>query len=131
MDDLIIATKTEKDMQQVKKLLQSQFKMKDMGELHYCLGITIKQDKADKTVEIQKKQYIIRILEKYGLQDSKPVSTPADPNAKLKKDDRISKPVDLALYQSTYSMQQLQLDQTSLKLLGLFVNSAQNLQKLT
>ena len=52
MDHLIIATKTEKDMQQVNKLLQSQFKMKDMGELHYCLGITIKQDKADKTVEI-------------------------------------------------------------------------------
>ena len=100
VDDLIIATKTEKDMQQVKKLLQSQFKMKDMGELHYCLGITIKQDKADKTVEIQQKQYIMRILEKYGLQDSKPVSTPADPNAKLKKDDRISKPVDSALYQS-------------------------------
>ena len=52
MDHLIIATKTEKDMQQVNKLLQSQFKMKDMGELHYCLEITIKQDKADKTVEI-------------------------------------------------------------------------------
>ena len=100
VDDLIIATKTEKDMQQVKKLLQSQFKMKDMGELHYCLGITIKQDKADKTVEIQQKQYIMRILEKYGLQDLKPVSTPADPNVKLKKDDRISKPVDLVLYQS-------------------------------
>ena len=56
VDDLIIATKTEGEMQLVKELLHSQFKMKDMGELHYCLGITIRQDKNEKTVEIQQKQ---------------------------------------------------------------------------
>ena len=69
VDDLIIATKTEGEMQLVKELLHSQFKMKDMGELHYYLGITIRQDKNEKTVEIQQKQYILRMLEKYGLQD--------------------------------------------------------------
>ena len=41
VDDLIIATKTEEEMQQVKELLQSWFMMMDMGELHYFLGITI------------------------------------------------------------------------------------------
>ena len=41
VDDLIIATKTPEEMQEVKQLLSLQFQMKDMGELHYCLGITI------------------------------------------------------------------------------------------
>ena len=100
VDDLIIATKTEGEMQLVKELLHSQFKMKDMGELHYCLGITIRQDTNEKTVEIQQKQYILRMLEKYGLQDSKPVSTPADPNVRLRKDDGVSKAVNPVLYQS-------------------------------
>ena len=38
--------------------------------------------------------------QKYGLQDSKPVSTPADPNVRLRKDDGVSKAVDPVLYQS-------------------------------
>ena len=71
-----------------------------MGKLHYCLGITIRQDDTEKKIEIQQKQYILRMLEKYGLQDAKPVSTPADPNVRLRKDDGVSKTVDPVLYQS-------------------------------
>ena len=100
VDDLIIATKTDEEMQQVKQLLQSQFKMKDMGELHYCLGISIKQDKAGKTLEMHQKQYLLKMLEKYNLQDAKPVSTPADSNVRLRKDDNVSKAVDSVMYQS-------------------------------
>ena len=40
------------------------------------------------------------MLEKYKLMDAKTVSTPADPNVKLCKDDKVSKPVDATLYQS-------------------------------
>ena len=100
VDDLIIAAKTEGEMHQLKQLLQSQFKMKDMGELHYCLGITIRQDKTRKSVQLQQKQYIQKVLERFRFQDSKPVSTPADPNVKLQKDDNVSKMVDPATYQS-------------------------------
>ena len=81
-------------------MLHSQFKMKDMGELHYCLGMNIKQNKVEGSVEIQQKQYILKLLERYGLKDSKPVATPADVNVKLKREDGISKAVDPVLYQS-------------------------------
>ena len=40
------------------------------------------------------------MVEKYRLQDAKPVPTPADPNVKLCKDDGVSKMVDPVLYQS-------------------------------
>ena len=87
-------------MQEVKQQLQSQFRMKDMGELHYCLGITISQDQTNNTIEMHQKQYILKMLEKYSLIGAKSVSTPADPNVKLCKDDKVSKQVDPALYQS-------------------------------
>ena len=44
VDDLIIATKTNEKMEEVKKSLSSRFKMKDLGRLHHCLGITIEYD---------------------------------------------------------------------------------------
>ena len=44
VDDLIVIAKTALQMQQVKESLTAQFKMKDMGQLNYCLGITIEQD---------------------------------------------------------------------------------------
>ncbi len=41
VDDLIIMTKTTDEMTELKQNMVKRFKMKDMGELHYCLGINI------------------------------------------------------------------------------------------
>ena len=100
VDDLIIATKTPEEMQEVKQLLSSQFQMKDLGELHYCLGITIEQDTTEKSIGLHQKQYLLKMLKKFKLENAKPVSTPADPNVKLCKDDGVSKSVDSTTYQS-------------------------------
>ena len=100
VDDLIIATKTTDEMQEVKQSLHSQFQMKDMGELYFCVGVTIEQDRAEKVIELHQKQYILNMLKKFKLEDAKPVSTPADPNVKLCKDDGVSKSVDSIMYQS-------------------------------
>ena len=58
VDDLIIITKTSEQMEKVKKTLTSQFKMKDLGKLHYCLGITIEQDEKKKSQCLHQRQYI-------------------------------------------------------------------------
>ena len=110
VDDLFIAQKTPEVMQEMKQLLSSQFQMKDMGELHFCLGITIEQDTTEKSIGLHQKQYLLKKLKKFRseevgilkskLQDAKPVSTLADPNAKLCKDDGVSKSVDSTTYQS-------------------------------
>lgn len=85
----------------MKELLSSQFQIKNMGELHYCLGITIEQDKAEKLIHLHQKQYLRKMLRKFKLEDAKPVSTPADPNVKLHKNDGVNKAVDSNTYQST------------------------------
>ena len=72
--------------------------MKDMGELHYCLGMTIEQK--DSCIQLHQKQYIQQVLNRYGMDKANPVSTPADTNVKLVKTDNTSKSVDPSMYQA-------------------------------
>ncbi|CAB3995163.1 Hypothetical predicted protein [Paramuricea clavata] len=98
VDDLILLTETEQEMIDLKASLAARFKMKDMGKLHYCLGVNIKT--MDGVLQMSQEQYIHKILHKYKLQDCKPVSTPMDVNVKLVKHDGYSKAVDPVEYQS-------------------------------
>ncbi len=98
VDDLILLTETEEEMIDLKTNLANHFKMKDMGILHYCLGVSVTIK--DGVLQISQEQYIGKILRKYKLQDCKTVSTPMDLNVKLVKDDGYSKPVDAVQYQS-------------------------------
>ena len=44
VDDLIVITKTPEAMKKIKESLAACFKMKDLGKMHYCLGISIQHD---------------------------------------------------------------------------------------
>ena len=50
VDDLIILAETAEEMAKIKETLSTKFKMKDMKELHYCLGITIVHDRVKQKV---------------------------------------------------------------------------------
>ena len=101
VDDLILITETPEEMEKLKFMLAAQFKMKDMGKLHYCLGVTVEQDEQQKCVWINHKQYILNMLKRYGLLEAKTVSTPTDLNVRLQKNDGVSNPVNPIQYQST------------------------------
>ena len=98
VDDLIAITETDEEMRRLKKSLTSTFKMKDLGELYYCLGINFYRTKD--SLYMCQSQFIHRLLEKYGLSDTNTVATPMDSNVKLVEDDGYSKTVDSILYQS-------------------------------
>ena len=98
VDDLILIAKPSSEIQQMKESLSNTFKMKDMGQLRYCLGINFEVTKQG--ISLCPKQYLLRILEKYRLSEVNTVTTPMDPNVKLVKDDSYSKKVDLTKYQS-------------------------------
>lgn len=100
VDDLIIVSKNPATMKKIKKSLTARFKMKDLGKLSYCLGITVVYDKERKYLLMHQKQYIQSLLENYGLSQAKPAPTPANVSVKLVKDDGVSKPVDPGYYQS-------------------------------
>ena len=100
VDDLIIITESEDEMDCIKGALKNRFKMKDMGILHYCLGVSVEYDDVHGRVKIGQAHYIRKMLERYGLGDANPVSVPMNPNVHLVKDDGYSKPVDAVRYQS-------------------------------
>ena len=98
VDDLIILSDSDSEMDNIKYALAQRFRMKDLGPLHYCLGISIEQ--GDGQVAIHQKQYIQSILHRFGLEEANTVATPADVNVKLCKDDTTSNAVDPKLYQA-------------------------------
>ena len=100
VDDLMILAESILEMQRLKDRLKLQFKMRDMGELHYYVGVCIVRDKERKQFYLHQGLYIEKMLKKFGQTQAKSVSTPADLNVRLQKEDGVSKPVDTTLYQS-------------------------------
>ena len=72
-----------------------------MGRLHYFLGMKILQDKQTGNVWIGQPAYVESVLKMFGMDNSKPVSTPIDPSTKLTKATDDEQSVDQHLYQST------------------------------
>jgi hypothetical protein len=99
VDDLIIMSSLSRKLDAIKKALMERFKMKDMGAIHYCLGVSVIQ--SSDGMWLHQKQYVLSMLRKFGLTDAKPASTPANSNVTLVKEDGNSKRLeDKALYQS-------------------------------
>jgi hypothetical protein len=98
VDDLILLAPSEKELCEVKVGLSNRFKMKDLGSLHYILGIGVVQEKGQ--ISINQGNYIDGLLKRYGMGDCKPVATPADGSVQLVADDGYSNLVDRGIYQS-------------------------------
>jgi hypothetical protein len=75
-----------------------EFEMSMMGELHFFLGIHIKQAKEGTFVHQAK--YTKDILKKFKMDDSKPLSTPMSTTTTLDADED-GEPVDQKEYRST------------------------------
>ena len=73
VDDLIISAE-ETEAKKVRKMLMSEFKMRDLGNLSWILGIRVERNK--EKIELSQQAYINTILEKFGMENSKPTSTP-------------------------------------------------------
>ena len=63
VDDLIVIAKTPETMKKIKDSLADRFKMKDLGDLHYCLGISIEYDKDGGCLGMHQRQYIQMLLD--------------------------------------------------------------------
>uniref|UniRef100_A0A1X7UK39 Reverse transcriptase Ty1/copia-type domain-containing protein n=1 Tax=Amphimedon queenslandica TaxID=400682 RepID=A0A1X7UK39_AMPQE len=102
VDDLIVITSIPQLMKNIKGDLAARFRMKDLGNLHQSLGMTIAYDE-EGCLWLHQRQYISSLLERYGLSEAKVSATPADTNVKLVKEDG-SNPVDPVKYQSMFQM---------------------------
>jgi hypothetical protein len=65
--------------------LQKRYEITVLGEPTLLLGIHIQRDRRNRTITLSQNRYIRKMLEKAGMSDCKPVSTPMDPNVALCK----------------------------------------------
>ncbi|KAG6619865.1 Integrase catalytic core protein [Phytophthora cinnamomi] len=75
---------------EVKRQLKSRFEMTDSGKCSFILGIKV-VDNTDGSVTLSQARYINDILERFGLQDCKPASSPIDISMKLVSSDAMAK----------------------------------------
>lgn len=62
VDDIVIAGRTVKEIEQVKSDLSKKFNIKDMGKLHHFLGMTVLQDEENGSVWIGQPAYTENLL---------------------------------------------------------------------
>jgi hypothetical protein len=83
VDDILIAGNSKEMIDTTKRWLSSNFEMKDMGEANYVLGVKIIRDRATKLLGLTQETYIKKTLERYHMQDSKPMDTNVDKSLSL------------------------------------------------
>ena len=100
VDDILLAGRSNKQINEVKLALAENFNVKDLGELSYFLGVKVVQNCKAGTIWIGQPIYTEGILKKYGMEHCKPVTTPADAGLKLTKGTEDSEYVEEKHYQS-------------------------------
>ena len=83
VDDMLIFGTSLSVVHSTKRVLASQFDMKDMGEAKVILGVNI--TRMGDSIMLSQEHYVEKILKRFGHFDVKPVSTPYDANTHLMK----------------------------------------------
>ena len=94
VDDLFL-TGEEKLILDSKRKLAAKFEMKDLGMMHYFLGLEVWQKPGE--IVLSQGKYAVEILKIFGMVGCKSMSTPMTTNLKL-LGDTTSKTVDAILY---------------------------------
>lgn len=96
VDDLLIMGE-DNLIVKCKQDLAAEFDMKDLGLLHYFLGLDVWQKK--NYIFLNQEKYTTDILTRFGMMECKPLATPMETNLhKLKIEAEDSEPTDPTLY---------------------------------
>ena len=78
---------TEEGATKAKQEIESCFEIKDVGELGYILGIRVDRDEGTGAISLSQTAYLQRVLERFGMTDCNPKSTPLPPGISLSEAD--------------------------------------------
>ena len=83
VDDMLLIGNNKEIIQDLKTQLSSKFDMKYLGVENYILGMEIKRDREKRKLWLNHRNYIETILQKFNMQDSKPMKVPIPVGIKL------------------------------------------------
>jgi len=84
VDDIVVASDNSAAVSKFIHLLIDRFKLKDLGQLKYFLGLEIARRELG--ISVYQRKYALDIFETTGLLALKPAKFPMDPNVKFSKD---------------------------------------------
>lgn len=84
VDDIILTGNSIEEINKVKEFLKCQFLIKDLGKLKFFLGVEVID--IEHGVCLSQRKYCLELLHEFGMLACKPVRTPLDTNAVIKKD---------------------------------------------
>eukprot|EP00961_Rhodomonas_salina_P054757 735670-Rhodomonas_salina.1 len=87
IDDSMIACRDLAELEDFKRLLLERFKGTNGGEITEYLGCAVVRDWKKKSITLHQSLYSQRILQLYGIDQSRPFSTPLEPGKRLTKRD--------------------------------------------
>src|SRR5258708_21582439 len=98
VDDLMILSNDSINLGHRKDKLMRTFKMKDLGPIHWFLGLEIVCDRSCRLISVSQTQYVTDIMSRFNFINSCPISTPVPANFKLPRLD--APEIDTHQYQS-------------------------------
>jgi hypothetical protein len=85
VDDLILVCNNQNKLFEVKEELNQKFEMKDLGELHFFLGMEVERNRDERLLHINQIKYLKEILKRFRMEECKPIGVPFDPKVKLQR----------------------------------------------
>jgi hypothetical protein len=99
VDDIIVASSSQEAIDAILDDLRSDFALKDLGQLHYFLGIEVQKVKDG--IHLAQTKFASNILKRIGMTAYKPVTTPLSTSEKLRIDEgELLGPEDATRYRS-------------------------------
>ncbi|PSC67111.1 Retrovirus-related Pol poly from transposon TNT 1-94 [Micractinium conductrix] len=92
VDDILIVTPKTTSSAAIKQKLMAAFEARDLGNATFFLGMDLIRDRTAKTIKLAQSRNIKDLLSKYGMDDAKTASTPANASIKLTKQGTPSTP---------------------------------------
>jgi hypothetical protein len=99
VDDLIIGGIDKEAVKGTKQALSQRFKMKDLGELNFFLGMRITRDRTTGDITLSQSQYAREVLSRFGMLDAVSISSPSDNYNHMQKAEPPDQRCDQRLYQ--------------------------------
>ena len=81
--DLIILASNITQLKWLKLELEKEFEMRDLEKLHYYIEVEFERNRKAYTTTMNQKNYINEVLERFNMEECKPIGVSFDVNIKL------------------------------------------------
>jgi histone deacetylase 1/2 len=85
VDDIIVVSSSTAAIDRLVHQLRGSFALKDLGKLHYFLGVEVKC--SDNSILLSQRKYATELLQRAGMSKCSPISTPMSSSDKLSSTD--------------------------------------------